>query len=47
MAYFYSLVQKLVESKSRAVSCEDLNEWLETYSLGDLWSKGEIGGNRW
>ena len=21
--------------------------WLERYSLGELWSKGEIGGNRW
>jgi predicted ATPase len=21
--------------------------WLEKYTLGDLWSKGELGGNRW
>jgi predicted ATPase len=21
--------------------------WLEKYSLGELWSKGELGGNRW
>ncbi|MBB5022859.1 AAA family ATPase [Desulfurispira natronophila] len=25
---------------------EDLALWLEKYSLGELWSKGEIGGNR-
>lgn len=25
---------------------DDLSEWLERYSLGELWSKGEIGGNR-
>ncbi len=25
---------------------EDLEEWLERYTLGQLWSKGEIGGNR-
>jgi predicted ATPase len=24
-----------------------LKEWLEKYSLGTLWSMGEIGGNRW
>ncbi|MCX6052238.1 MAG: AAA family ATPase [Campylobacterales bacterium] len=25
---------------------DDLKDWLEQYSLGELWSKGEIGGNR-
>jgi predicted ATPase len=25
----------------------DLKAWLERYSLGQLWRKGEIGGNRW
>src|SRR5579871_376864 len=25
----------------------DLDEWLARYSLGQLWQKGEIGGNRW
>ena len=25
----------------------DLDTWLEDYSLGELWTKGEIGGNRW
>ena len=24
-----------------------LKAWLEEYSLGDLWRRGEIGGNRW
>ena len=24
-----------------------LSDWLEDYSLGQLWSKGELGGNRW
>jgi predicted ATPase len=24
-----------------------LSSWLEDYSLGQLWAKGEIGGNRW
>lgn len=24
-----------------------LSEWLKQYSLGQLWAKGEIGGNRW
>jgi predicted ATPase len=26
---------------------EKLSSWLEDYSLGQLWAKGEIGGNRW
>ncbi len=26
---------------------ERLSVWLEDYSLGQLWAKGEIGGNRW
>ena len=24
-----------------------LKDWLERYSLGELWSMGELGGNRW
>lgn len=35
------------ESRMERLNSGDLSEWLETYSLGDLWSKGEIGGNRW
>jgi len=26
---------------------EELKPWLENYRLGDLWSSGGIGGNRW
>ncbi len=26
---------------------ERLSQWLKEYSLGTLWSQGEIGGNRW
>ena len=26
---------------------EQLKNFLENYSLGDLWRMGEIGGNRW
>lgn len=35
------------ESRMDRLNSADLKEWLEKYSLGDLWSKGEIGGNRW
>jgi predicted ATPase len=24
-----------------------LEDWLKDYSLGQLWQKGELGGNRW
>jgi len=26
---------------------EKLGKWLKEYTLGDLWSMGELGGNRW
>lgn len=26
---------------------QDLSSWLARYTLGELWRKGEIGGNRW
>jgi predicted ATPase len=26
---------------------DELDEWLEHYTLGELWRKGEIGGGRW
>ena len=35
------------ETKMERLKADDLREWLEHYSLGELWSKGEIGGNRW
>lgn len=35
------------QTKIERLSKEKLGPWLEEYSLGDIWSKGEIGGNRW
>lgn len=29
------------------LSNKKLGEWLERYQLGELWTKGEIGGTRW
>lgn len=26
---------------------DELKEWLEKYQLGELWQRGDIGGNRW
>ncbi len=31
----------------RRLEPDKLNVWLERYSLGELWLKGEIGGTRW
>ena len=31
----------------RRLEREPLKEWLERYSLGELWRMGEIGGTRW
>lgn len=31
----------------RRLEPDRLQAWLERYTLGELWSKGEIGGNRW
>jgi len=31
----------------RRLSTEDLKPWLERYRLGELWTRGEIGGTRW
>lgn len=35
------------ESQFRRLDADQLKEWLEKYTLGQLWSMGEIGGNRW
>jgi len=35
------------ESVFERLDGERMKVWLEKYSLGDLWSKGELGGNRW
>jgi predicted ATPase len=34
-------------SHLRRLETEKLKNWLENYTLGDLWRMGEIGGNRW
>ena len=31
----------------RRLSKNDLAHWLDKYRLGDLWTSGELGGNRW
>ena len=31
----------------RRLRKQELSEWLEDYTLGELWHKGEIGGTRW
>lgn len=35
------------ESTFERLDDEDLKDWLKNYNLGDLWSMGELGGNRW
>jgi len=34
-------------STMRRLDPETLKPWLDNYRLGQLWSKGELGGNRW
>jgi predicted ATPase len=34
-------------TRLRRLEPAQLTEWLDRYSLGELWSMGEIGGNRW
>jgi predicted ATPase len=31
----------------KRLEADPLREWLEKYSLGEIWRMGEIGGNRW
>jgi predicted ATPase len=35
------------QTEMRRLEKETLTDWLERYSLGQLWRKGELGGNRW
>jgi predicted ATPase len=35
------------ETTLRRLDAENLGVWLEKYSLGQLWTSGDIGGNRW
>jgi predicted ATPase len=39
--------KELGETRLERLCSEDLEGWLGRYSVGELWSKGEIGGNRW
>jgi len=34
-------------TKLKRLQPADLSEWLKKYTLGELWQRGEIGGNRW
>ncbi len=35
------------QTEMRRLDKEDLAKWLKKYRLGDLWTSGELGGNRW
>ena len=35
------------QTEMRRLDKADLSKWLEDYRLGDLWTSGELGGNRW
>lgn len=35
------------QSRMERLDPERLKAWLDAYSLGELWSQGELGGNRW
>lgn len=35
------------QTKLKRLSESELKHWLDKYRLGELWSSGEIGGNRW
>jgi predicted ATPase len=33
-------------TQMRRLCKDDLADWLDRYTLGELWTKGELGGNR-
>ena len=35
------------QTRMKRLDKEELSHWLEKYRLGELWSSGELGGNRW
>ena len=35
------------QTQLERLNSDDLTDWLRQYSLGELWTKGELGGNRW
>ncbi|MDE0441566.1 MAG: AAA family ATPase, partial [Gammaproteobacteria bacterium] len=34
-------------TRLKRLDADELSHWLQNYRLGDLWSSGELGGNRW
>ena len=35
------------QTRLRRLERKDVSQWLEKYRLGELWSSGQLGGNRW
>ena len=35
------------QTQLKRLDKDELAHWLKRYSLGDLWTRGELGGNRW
>lgn len=35
------------QTQMRRLNAEDLHDWLEHYRLGELWTRGQLGGTRW
>jgi predicted ATPase len=35
------------KTEMRRLRKEELTSWLEKYRLGELWTRGQIGGTRW
>ena len=35
------------QTQMRRLESEPLKQWLEQYTLGQLWTKGDLGGTRW
>ncbi len=35
------------QTEMRRLDRNDLEKWLKDYRLGELWTSGELGGNRW
>ena len=35
------------QTKLKRLDKDELSHWLEKYRLGELWTSGELGGNRW
>ena len=35
------------QTEMRRLDKDDLAKWLKNYTLGNLWSSGQLGGNRW